>query len=142
MKKIILGSIILISLIMFYACNKTEQTYKKIYRRYTLNNYTVNGVDSLSLYKDSLNTDFYFFRDNMDNVDVCTISGGHIGWVWYLSNDNKSLNVITSNSLYEVGGTGPFGQNKTPTWEIINLTKKELIMRTSYNSKIYVIELK
>jgi hypothetical protein len=77
----------------------------------------------------------------MDYENVCTISGDHIGWIWYLSSDNKSLIVSSSNSLYEIGGTGPFGQDKTLSWEIVNLTKKSLVMKTTYNNKTYVIEL-
>jgi len=139
MKKPLLLCLLLAAVVC--GCNKEKKTEKEIYGYYTLKSYTVDGMDSLSSFKDSLNTDFNFFYDDRQNENACQISAGkdQIGWSWVLANGYKNLSV---NIAYGwTNGTGPFGINKTPEWEIINLTDKEFDLKTNFNSKEYQIEL-
>ncbi len=41
----------------------------------TLTKYTVNGVDSLSLYCDSLCTNFHFYYNTDDGKNYCSMAG-------------------------------------------------------------------
>lgn len=120
---------------------------KRLYGAYTLSTYIVNGEDSLSLFNDSLCLTFSFFYDDVNSKDVCYIVGerkdGHYSelyWSWNLINDNKVLQIYRSVGI--IIGTGPFGTDKFPEWEILRLTNNELKMKTTYNGKEYLIELK
>ena len=145
MKKTILILIAIATIIC--SCNKTEQTLKKIYGKYEISQYTVNGIDSLSLFNDSLNNKLYFFYDNSsDPCYVLKIEGYNSSGIfkvltccWRLINNNNIIQVYkTAGSI----GTGPFGFNRTPEFEILNLTRKELKMKTVYNNKEYLVLLK
>lgn len=155
MKKIIFFIIVLAAI--FEGCKKypdgpliSLRTAKhRLYGTYTLTQYTVNGVDSLSLYNDSLSLNYTLGFDGLDDVNFCTNFGlrtdgkeADVRYNWDLSNNNKniSLNIPIGNS-YSMG-TGPFGKNKTTNWEILRLTNKETKMQTTYNGKEYLIDLK
>ena len=59
-----------------------------------------------------------------------------------LEDKNKVLKVIeTGNNPPPFGGTGPFKANVLPEWQILKLKKKDIIMQTTYNGKVYLIEL-
>ena len=131
------------------SCKKYEynQTLKKIYGTYTVTNYTVDGVDSLSLFKDSLSTNFEFSYNESQNLYVLKIEGNtslgkHILIMnnWGLMGDDKTLNL--HNGYNSKSGTGPFGGTKESTWTIIDLSKNNLIMKSTYNDKQYNIELR
>ena len=118
----------------------------RIFGKHTLIKYTVDGIDSLSLYNDSLGLSFNFNYDEVSKENICSIDGkrkdgkyGSLSWNWKLANNNKILQQI-----YSIGsiGTGPFGKLKNNIeWEILRLTNKELKMKTNYNNKEYLIEL-
>jgi len=122
-----------------------KYTLNKIYGFYTLKSYTVDGIDSLSLYKDSLGTDFHFYYNDTYNHNECLNTGIRtdgqntiLVCKWELINNEKILKIITS---YGPIGTGPFGNNITPEWHLFNLTKKEIEMSTNYNDKEYIVNL-
>jgi len=145
MKKILLV-LIAITLIIS-GCEKYEynSTMKKICGGYTLKTYTVNGMDSLSSYKDSLGTDFIFYYDETEDGYYHRIEGDrpdgkqvYVGSKWGLYNNRNVLGIYESNGYI---GIGPFGRGKVSNWVILNLTKEELKMKSNYNGKEYMIEL-
>ncbi len=148
MKKVIL-ILIASSIFIMFACRKYEynKNLKKIYGTYTVTNYTVDGIDSLSLFKDSLSTNFDFYFNETDEMTILKIEGYTtllkkilVKHGWGLLADNKTLNF---HGLYNsIIGTGPFGGKKESTWTIIDLSKNNLIMQTTYNGKQYNIELR
>ena len=144
MKKIIVSILIMAIWIAFVNCNKTKQMNNRIFGQHTLVKYTVNGIDSLSIYKDSLATDFEFHYNEDDNINGMKISG--------YTNSGSSVFILGGWSFggndfeIELGGgkyigTGPFGSNKESTWNIITLKKDIWQMKTNYNGKEYFIEL-
>jgi hypothetical protein len=144
MKKILLIIIVIVAIIS--GCDKTEKTLKKIYGNYTLITYTVNGADSLSLYHQILGKEFDLYYDDVNNYKVLTIDGsradgqwgGHISCRWQLINHDKIISITAS---YGDKGIGPFGENKTSDWEIVNLTDGKLSINTNYNGKKYYVDL-
>lgn len=152
MKKIFL--ILLVLAALTEGCKKYEDgpcislrsVKNRLYGSHTLTKYTVDGVDSLSLYYDSLGLAFNFIYDDNSHNNVCIMDGprkdgysGDLYWDWELSNNRKIL-TITATGGYSYG-TGPFGMNKTPEWEILRLKFNNIILKTSYNNKEYLIEL-
>jgi hypothetical protein len=143
LKKIILMLIAIITITC--GCNKTKQTINKIFGTYEINEYTVDGMDSLSLFRDSLSNTFYFYYDDGSLCYEMTIEG-HNNWgnyrivscSWRLIN-KKTIQVYRTNGHI---GTGPFGVYRTPEFEILNLTKNELKIKTVYNNKEYNVLLK
>ena len=119
----------------------------RFYGYHTLITYNVNGVDSLSSYYDSLGLKFNFIHDDDYNSNVCIMDGKRkdglgelLFWYWELSKSKKQL-IIKGTSGSSIG-TGPFGINKTPEWEILKLKWNDIKMKTNYNNKEYFIELK
>ena len=121
----------------------------RLYGTHNLTKYTVNGVDSLSRYCDSLSTSFHFYKDEDNGIDICNMAGGRkdgwvsmLGWEWALEDHNKFLKVTSSGGNYAgTMYTGPFGNNICPEWQILKLKEKDIIMQTTYNGKEYLIEL-
>jgi len=118
----------------------------RLYGAYTLTKYTVNGEDSLSLFYDSLGLIFQFFYDDVGYYDVCYIvhnrkDGGWAKLYWHWSFENNEMNLKIDNATGTTVGTGPFGINKKPVWEILKLTNKQIRMKTTYNNKEYFIDL-
>lgn len=135
--------ILIVLIAIMTGCEK--YTLNKIYGSYTLTSYTVDGVDSLSLYNDSLGLNFEFYYEDVNSSNVCFIDGNrsdntytHIVCVWELLDNNSKLQILTA---YGFIGTGPFGRDKIPEWEILRLTKNELKMKTLYNGKEYIVAL-
>jgi len=121
----------------------------RLFGTHTLTKYTVNGVDSLSLFNDSMPNNFYFYYEDVYSKNVLIISGYRndgkgciINCTWELSANNTILNITSSggNSGGTVG-TGPFGNNIKPSWAILKLKKTDIVMKTTYNGKEYLIEL-
>ncbi len=113
----------------------------------TLTKYTVNGVDSLSRYQDSLSTNFNFWI-NDKGIYTCDMSGrtkdgweSTLMWYWTLENKNKSFKVTLSWGNSPGWSTGPFGVNRCPEWQILKLKTRDIIMTTTFNGKEYLIEL-
>ena len=151
MKKLILFLIIIAGITE--GCQKYEEgpwlslrsAEKRLYGNYTLKQYTVNGVHSLSLFYDSLGLNFEISYDDVNSLNIFKIDGkrkdGHyypVICTWQLINNNKVLEIKTA---YAYTGTGPFGNNITPEWEILRLTNNEIKLRTYYNNKEYIINL-
>jgi hypothetical protein len=114
----------------------------------TLTKYTVNGVDSLSRYQDSLCTTFYFYYDSDRGNNYCSMQGirkdglmSTLFWTWAFEDKNKVLQVTLSGGNYPGMSTGPFGDNICPEWQILKLKADDIIMTTTYNGKVYLIEL-
>ncbi|HNW99613.1 MAG TPA: hypothetical protein PKK00_14500 [Bacteroidales bacterium] len=127
-------------------CFSLRSAKKRLYGTYTLTQYTVNGVDSLNLFNDSLGLSFNFYYSGQSENDVCVIDGlrkdgveTDLTWQWELINKEKVLNIKTS---YGIRGTGPFGGNKKPEWNILKLKANNVKLKTNYNNKEYNIELK
>ncbi|MBP7223290.1 MAG: hypothetical protein KBA50_08585 [Sedimentibacter sp.] len=143
MKKIVLILSVLTTIVS--GCDKYEQTLKKIYGHYTITTYSVNGVDSLIMYRDSLGPNFNFFYEEVNDVNVLQIDGNRndgnnypIICKWNLIDKNQVLNILTA---YAYTGTGPFGNNITPKWNLLNIKDGKIQMATNYNEKEYFIEL-
>jgi hypothetical protein len=143
MKKIILILMAITAIVC--GCNKTKQIMNKIYGDYTLTSYTVNGVDSLSLYKDSLGENFKFYFDDYQEKTFVAIYGqrndgkeGGLLQTWALINKN-TIEFYPYTSDDDIG-TGPFGNHKRPIFEILEL-KNILRLRTNFNEKEYIVEL-
>ena len=120
----------------------------RLYGTHTLTKYTVNGVDSLSLYKDSLSTNFHFYKNPDNGNDICAMFGSRkdggestLYWEWALEDHNKILKVTFSADNLPGWSTGPFGDNRCPEWQILKLKADDIIMQTIYNGKEYLIEL-
>ncbi len=145
MKKVLFMMLVIVAIAT--ACDKTERTLKKIYGEYTIKNYTVDGVDSLSLYMDSLGCAFHFGYDDYDRKEMLSLSGQRtdgktttLYYEWILINNDNAISLNPLN--HGVYGTGPFGAGRTSEWTIIDLGKNNLIMQTTYNGKQYNIELR
>jgi len=120
---------------------------KRLFGDYTLTKYTVNVLDSLSLYNDSLDVKIHCFSREDDSNIYFNVYGNRkdgsysdFAMICLLINKNKILKVLDTQGLSI--GTGPFGKGKKPEWEILRLTNKELYMKTTYNGKEYYVELK
>ncbi len=144
MKKTIL--IILVLAAVVGGCDKTKRTYNKIYGEYTLISYTVNGIDSLSQYSDSLGSNFNFYRDPKETMNVCEIYGKRkdgketgFCWYWALNDNNKTLRQMLPFGWDY--GIGVFQFDVNTDWEILELKKNNLKLKTTYNNKEYQIEL-
>lgn len=119
---------------------------KRIYGGYHIKEYTVNGVDSLSLYNDSLCLNFDFYHNEVEHVNSLAIAGSrkdgggcYVYWHWHLSDDEMQIIVDEAPGLSI--GTGPFGKDRIGTWDILRLKSKEIKMKTTYNNKEYVVFL-
>jgi len=143
MKKVILILIALIAIMT--GCEKYN--LNKIYGDHTLINYTVDGIDSMNTFKDSLGTLFQFNYDEVSNENICVIGGVRndgqgtlVTWNWELNNSDKILSQVISAGFSI--GTGPFGVGKNNIeWEILKLKSNYLKLKTNYNNKEYIIEL-
>jgi hypothetical protein len=146
MKKLLICLLIILAIASSCKKYNYNRTLKKIYGTYTVTSYTVDGTDSLSLFKDSLSTNFYFYFNDYDNRYVLEIEGNttlgkHILIIhnWGLMGDYKTINL--HNNYNSVIGTGPFGGTKESTWTIIELTKELLTMKSLFNGNEYEISM-
>jgi hypothetical protein len=119
---------------------------KRIFGLYHLTEYTVDGVDSISLYNDSLSLVFDFYYNDVDAVNALAISGSradgggcNVYWHWHLSDDELQLIVDDAPGLSI--GTGPFGKGRIGSWTLLRLKSKEIKMKTTYNNKEYQVLL-
>ena len=151
MKKVIL--ILAISASILNGCKYEDGPWvslrsakNRLYGTYTLATYTVNGVDSLSLFNDSLDLHIKIYHEDVNDVERFDIYGYRrdgqfcmLNCKWELTDRNTILNIITAIGAI---GTGPIGTLKNPKWNILRLANKDLKMKTNYNNKEYLIELK
>ncbi|HOY30994.1 MAG TPA: hypothetical protein PKW80_03855 [Bacteroidales bacterium] len=141
MKKILLIFIVIAALVS--SCKK-ERTFNRLLGRHILTEYTVNGIDSLQSYKDSLGTEFYFFYDDLYERYKAHILGysdvydDHL-IIWHWSFHNNYNNLVVFETYSFTSGIGPIGGNKTPDWEIIKIKNDIVKLKTNYNNKEYVL---
>jgi hypothetical protein len=144
--------LILLGIVITVGCKKYpdgplisfETAKTRLYGNHTLTKYTVNGADSLSLYKDSLGTAFQFFNNGWttDN-NICEMYNGSLlefQWVWELTDHNKIFNVKYASN-FSKHSIGVFTNNVATEWQILKLYSDDIIMQTTYNGKQYLIEL-
>ena len=81
----VISTLVVISLII--SCEK--HTLNDIYGKYTLINYSIDGIDSINSFKDSLGTRFRFDFDDVENENICIIDGSRndgqgtlVTWNW------------------------------------------------------------
>lgn len=152
MKKIFLLFIAAAS--VFIGCKKYEDgpiislrsSKNRLLGQHTLIKYTVDGVDSLESYHDSLGIFFDFIYDKGNEANYCNITGsrkdgfsGDLYWAWQFYKTKRILLITEAGS--DTKGIGPFGDKKTPEWEILRLKKNDVHMKTNYNGKEYYVEL-
>jgi len=120
----------------------------RLYGKYILTSYSIDGTDSLYSYYDSLSLNFHFYYEDNYGYDICSMLGKRkdggmstLVWRWDLINKNKVLKVNYSDGNYPGWSSGPFRNHILPEWEILRLTNKEVKMITNYNSKEYLIKL-
>jgi hypothetical protein len=155
MKKTLLVILLLVG--TFEGCKKYEDgpfislrsAKHRLYGEYTLTTLNVDGEDQLNQYYDSLGKRFHFFFEDVNYYYDCDMSGfrkdgglSTLVWTWSFTNKNKFLRITSSGGNYPGWSYGPFRNNYLPEWEILQLTNKEVKMKTTYNSKEYLIDLK
>jgi len=149
--------IVLLGIITFLSsCQKYEDgpwisflsPLTRMYGKYYIITYNVNGVDSLNLYKDSLASEFDFHFDEVNSLNSLHIGGkrndGKTTFImcgWGLTDKGKTLKIGRSFGISNCIGTGPFGDKKTSEWKILRLTNGDIKMKTNYNGKEYIVEL-
>jgi hypothetical protein len=145
MKKTVISIFILFVCLIIIGCSKEYRTYKNIYGEYTLIAYNINGVDSLSLYKDSLGTSSSFYNSKKEKLDIWKIYGKrndgiekYLFFYWQLKENNR---LVITEVLGNAIGTGIFKGYINSEWYIINLNKKELDLTSTYNDIEYSIKL-
>lgn len=129
-------------------CISFRSAKSKFKGKHTLVKYTVDGNDSLNLFYEELGLSFNFIYDDVNLANVIVLNGMkkdgttadlYIGWE--LTEHNKIFKVLEGTGGASKG-TGVFKKNITPEWEIIKLKLNDKIMKTTYNGKEYLIELK
>ncbi len=153
MKKILIYLIVITAIAS--SCKKYEEgplisfrsPLKRIYGYYYLESYTINGIDSLKFFNDSMGSSFYFLHDDVYDVNDLIIDGKRNDGVyaegcvfrWSLKSSNKILKFETAS-----GGnanSGPFRRGVLIDWEILKLKFHNLKLKTTYNNKEFIIEL-
>ena len=130
-------------------CISFRSAKSRFYGYHTLTALTDNGVDELSQYYDSLSLRFDFYYTDVDQDYVCNMNGDRkdgwestLIWTWELINDDKVLKITSSGGNRKGWSWGPFKNNVLPEWQILRLEKKDIRLTTTYNGKVYNIELK
>jgi hypothetical protein len=145
MTRIFKQLIILIILIGFVSCHKypddpfisLRTPFKRITKhQWILNNYTVNGVDSMSLFNDTLGRPIpnlvCFQFNNKYTVNKYTFHDEFGNGTWSIDKKNFSLCYARAWGLnYHLFNNG------CTTWEIIELYEKTLMITTNTNGKTY-----
>ena len=92
MKKILLMMMVIVGIAG--GCKKEDKTdsmLNKIYGYRTLKTYTVNGLDSLSTFKDSLGLQFIFSYDEVDYRNVLRIDDPTSTEIKFLKKQNQFM---------------------------------------------------
>ena len=147
MKKVFLPILLLLGFAFLFSCKKKnyDSTLQSIIGNYTLKAYTVDNIDSLKLYKDSLGVNVRFYTDKTDGLNYMKITGARtdstmdsIIATWDLVNKNNNIKFLSSEGAI---GTGPFGKGKEPEWLFI-LMDNEIKIGTTWKGKEYYADLK
>jgi len=160
MKKVIF--ILLIIASIFGGCKKKypegplislSSSWGRLKGQHTITKYTINGIDSLNLFYDSLALQQFFYKNTIDGEDYWQIKGNRkdgkevdLTWSVSLINHNKILKIISNQeTTFNIWGTGPFSTKHflpwNYEWEILKLKANDIIMKTTFNGKEYIIEL-
>jgi len=154
MKKLLLTLFLLTAII--FGCKKYDEgpsfsfrsAKHRLYGTFKLVQYTVNGVDSLDHYYDSLSLYFCFRNDDDNHHDYCDMFGrrrdggaSYLNWSWELIDKNKILKIKSSGGNPDGCSSGPFRNYVLPEWIILRLTNNELKMKTTFDGKEYLIDL-
>ena len=146
MKKIILFLIIIAGITA--GCKKYpdgpmisfRSTLHRLYGYYNVKQYTINGVDSLSMLNDSIPCILRLWHDPYDEVNDCHatryigIGKGYdfASTNWALSDNKKEISFSYDYT---------YTSSKNITWTILKLTNKETKWTVTNNGKIYIIDL-
>ncbi len=136
MKQLTKTILLLLILIGFVSCHKYPEDpfislrtpFKRITKhRWILNNYTVNGVDSMSLFNEPNLVYFHLVGKSYNFNDE--FGGG----TWFIDKKNLTICYTSAwgNLNYHLFGNG------YTTWEIIELYEKTLTITTNTNGKTY-----
>lgn len=146
--------ILLIIAGLLEGCKKYEDgpiiSFRSVHSRisgfHTLTKYSVDGIDSLSQYYDSLGLTFNFIPKYDEVNDICWMSGKRkdggsteLYWGYKLTNSNTILKEIGPVGFSK--GIGVFKPGISNDWQILKLKKNDIVMKTNYNGKEYLIEL-
>lgn len=132
-----------------------RSAWHRLEGEHTLTKYTVDGIDSLDLFYDSLGLTFEFiYWEASDGRTSLQIKGprkdnknSDISWQFYWANNKKTKIKLYAyfNTYWKSLGTGPFSvshyTNSIVFWDLIKLEKKDIRMKTNFNGKEYYIEL-
>ncbi|NTW33499.1 MAG: hypothetical protein HGB12_12905 [Bacteroidetes bacterium] len=115
----------------------------RVYGRYILEKFTINGIDSLQQMQNRYGLNFYFYYEDTNEVDDMEIfdSGGNFKFItrYSLTNHNKIIRMNYGSVLL----TGSWVPNYQATgMTILKLTHDEIHMKTTFNDKEYLFELK
>ena len=122
----------------------------RLFGNHTLIKYTVDGIDSLNSFNDSLGLNFYFLSTSNQGEYIWRINGqrkdGKDGTAYYKISFVDHKKVIQICEVGHAMGAGPFGENVLSAswnweWKILKLEKNDIRMKTNYNGKEYFIEL-
>ena len=154
MKKILIYLIVITAIAS--SCKKYEEgpcislrsPEKRLSGKYTIISYTVNGIDSLSLFNDSLSTNAQFVR-YPDHLEISfTLNGnrkdGKYSYMGCSCNfdDKNSILLFWNCGSSESIGTGRFRDGlRDISYKILKLTNKEVKLKTLYNNNEYVVAM-
>jgi hypothetical protein len=118
----------------------------RLYGVYQLTSYTVDGIESLDSYNDSLSLTFTIRYDDYNEETYFKIDGKRkdgketfVSFRWILLEKGRYISI---SDTYGNIGIGPFGQGKKPLWHILRLTNSEIKMKTDFMGNEYVVFLK
>ena len=132
------------------SCNKYEDgpafsllsAEKRLYGTYTLDKYTINGVDSLQEMANRWGTTFTFWHNKDTYHDVIEINGPGI------SNPCRSTYTLVdkNRSFRVIGGAGILTADielriEDIDFELLRLKNNDIHFRTNFNEKEYYFEI-
>ena len=129
-------------------CISLKSPEKRLYGAYSISSYSINGEESLSLFKDSLAT-FANFTKYSDNSEITfSVFGDRkdgkrstLNCGCNFSDKYSNLNFTACDGISI--GTGPFSIGiRDISYEILKLTSNEVKLKTLYNNNEYVVVMK
>jgi hypothetical protein len=114
----------------------------RVYGRYTLTKYTIDGADSLQQMKDRFGLNFHFFYNDYSEKDELAIDGPGISdifiSVFELIENNKDIWVSDGTIIFTGKGVSVC---QDISFIILKLKNKSMHLKTLYNNKEYYLEL-
>jgi len=112
---------------------------------YDVTSFTVNDIESYSIYNDSCGCDLYIglgsSKLTTSDLVLTACTKGDDTWGTFLFSKNHKKLFINYDST-DLKGYGPMGSKKYSEWDIYKLTNKELWIKTNFNNKDYFVKLK